>query len=231
MGKRLSNEEAKKRTRRNLQTALVSLMGEKPLDKISVTELCNRSNVSRISFYRNYASKEAILQDMNRSLLQAVAQSAKSDMSRNDLRQWYRELFRMLQREAETIRLLFRARVCQNSDLSILPFLHEIFPAASAEHMKSTEHMVSAEHTKSTEHMASAVHAKSTAPKASADPTGSSEEYYAFVAYVGALDTIVREWFARDMRESAEEMAQFCSAFFGNQYLAVWKQILDEQEI
>lgn len=44
-----------------LTTALVRLSESKPLSAITVTELCEMAGVSRMSFYRNYQSKEDIL--------------------------------------------------------------------------------------------------------------------------------------------------------------------------
>ena len=49
--------------RNNLQQALLSLMQNKNINDISVTELIKRAEVGRMSFYRNYASKEEIVLD------------------------------------------------------------------------------------------------------------------------------------------------------------------------
>ena len=45
----------------NLTEALFLLLKEKPLKEISIKELCDRAGLSRLSFYRNYSSKEDIL--------------------------------------------------------------------------------------------------------------------------------------------------------------------------
>lgn len=42
-------------------SALLKLLKEKPLSAISISELCSRAGVSRMTFYRNYASKEEII--------------------------------------------------------------------------------------------------------------------------------------------------------------------------
>ncbi|MBQ9609478.1 MAG: TetR/AcrR family transcriptional regulator [Lachnospiraceae bacterium] len=44
-----------------LTDALFMLMEKKKFDKISITELCEKAGVSRLSFYRNYNSKEDII--------------------------------------------------------------------------------------------------------------------------------------------------------------------------
>lgn len=42
-------------------TALLQLTHEKPLSAITVSELAGKAGVSRVTFYRNYASKEEVL--------------------------------------------------------------------------------------------------------------------------------------------------------------------------
>ena len=66
---RMSNKESNRFTRECLQTALIYLMGEKSFEKISISELVRRSGVSRTAFYRNYSSKEEILNEACTSIL------------------------------------------------------------------------------------------------------------------------------------------------------------------
>ena len=61
---RLSNAEANKITRDCMKSALVKLLNEKDLPRISVTEIVTAAGVSRPAFYRNYSSKEDLLEDV-----------------------------------------------------------------------------------------------------------------------------------------------------------------------
>ena len=47
-------------TRRALQESLVSLMREKPLQKISVKEICARADINRSTFYVHFGSPEDV---------------------------------------------------------------------------------------------------------------------------------------------------------------------------
>lgn len=47
--------------RRNITDALFDLMAEKPLDSIRISELTSRAQVARVSFYRNFDSKDDVL--------------------------------------------------------------------------------------------------------------------------------------------------------------------------
>ena len=57
----LSNEEARAFTRECLRTALLVLMEEKPLEEISITELCERMQMPRKAFYRYFDSRDGAL--------------------------------------------------------------------------------------------------------------------------------------------------------------------------
>ncbi|MCD8322813.1 MAG: TetR/AcrR family transcriptional regulator [Oscillospiraceae bacterium] len=70
---RLSGEESNRISRECLRTALIHLLSEKELQKISVTELVSRAGVSRATFYRNYATKEELLAEVADSVTQEIS--------------------------------------------------------------------------------------------------------------------------------------------------------------
>jgi len=49
------------RSQRWICNALIELMKEKPYDKITITEICNRANLVRETFYRNFSSKDSVV--------------------------------------------------------------------------------------------------------------------------------------------------------------------------
>lgn len=51
-------------TKRLLQETLLRLLETKPLDKITVTELCNESGINRTTFYRHYNVPRDVLMEM-----------------------------------------------------------------------------------------------------------------------------------------------------------------------
>ena len=56
------------KTKKGLREALKSLLDEKPFDKINVTEICARSQTSRVTFYTYYNDKYDLLTDLYHSL-------------------------------------------------------------------------------------------------------------------------------------------------------------------
>jgi AcrR family transcriptional regulator len=64
------------RTRRSLQEALFELARERPLDDITVSDIVERAEVNRSSFYQHYADKETLLADA----LDAMADEAEASL-------------------------------------------------------------------------------------------------------------------------------------------------------
>lgn len=57
-----SNKEINQLTRESIETALLFLLEKKDMRHISISELVRKAGVSRNAFYRNYKSKEEILE-------------------------------------------------------------------------------------------------------------------------------------------------------------------------
>lgn len=51
------------KTRQGLQSALLALLREKPLEQIEIQEITDRANSARVTFYRHYGTKEDLLLD------------------------------------------------------------------------------------------------------------------------------------------------------------------------
>ncbi|MBQ8616173.1 MAG: TetR/AcrR family transcriptional regulator [Oscillospiraceae bacterium] len=107
---RLSNEESNKLTRECLRTAIFKLMEQKSFDKITITDIAKRAGVSRTAFYRNYATKEALVEDLCQRMLEELTASVKSELFRTNRRQWYQNFFQVIQENS----VFFRAYVKAN---------------------------------------------------------------------------------------------------------------------
>jgi len=56
-----SNESRNAYVVEHLTSSMLELLKEKPINKISISELCGMAGVGRTSFYRNYEEKEDII--------------------------------------------------------------------------------------------------------------------------------------------------------------------------
>lgn len=53
-----------RKTKRNLKSTLILMLNEMPFESISITELCTRADISRITFYTHYSDKYALIDDI-----------------------------------------------------------------------------------------------------------------------------------------------------------------------
>ena len=66
---RMNNEQKNTYVKKQITAALLDLLKEKPLSEISVSELTAKAEIGRVSFYRNYQSKEDILKEESDRLI------------------------------------------------------------------------------------------------------------------------------------------------------------------
>ena len=65
----MSNEARNSYVIEQITRALTGLLRAKPIGEVSISELCAAAGVGRASFYRNFDSKEAVLQRQDEALL------------------------------------------------------------------------------------------------------------------------------------------------------------------
>lgn len=91
-----SNKEANQLTKESIETALLFLLEKKDLKQISISELVRKAGVSRNAFYRNYKSKEDILEayyERTSISLKKKWQNLQTKVQRNGVQQSFSELF------------------------------------------------------------------------------------------------------------------------------------------
>lgn len=57
------SKEQKELSKESLRAALFALMRQEPYADITISELCSKAGISRMAFYRNYDSKDAVFID------------------------------------------------------------------------------------------------------------------------------------------------------------------------
>lgn len=62
------------RVRRALTEALFALMKRKPFSEITVTDLVTEAHVARVSYYRNFSTKEAIIEEYVESIYRMLSE-------------------------------------------------------------------------------------------------------------------------------------------------------------
>ena len=126
---RLSNEESNKVTRECLRIAMFKLMGKEDFEQISITELTKCAGVSRVAFYRNYESKEALVEDICQKVFEELKASLTSERFLTDRRQWYRDFFNTIRSNSEYFRVYLKANLRLADEI----VLESIYPSSSTD--------------------------------------------------------------------------------------------------
>ncbi len=73
-----------KRTKKMLEDSLIELMKDKPVEKITPTELCKKATVNRNTFYSHYASVGELYESIESRLIGTVDESLTESSSTVD---------------------------------------------------------------------------------------------------------------------------------------------------
>jgi AcrR family transcriptional regulator len=106
-----STDMRAQRSRKWLQDALAQLMKEKPFREIQITEIADRAQVSRPTFYLHYRSKEELLlSQVDVVFAEFLNELSDTIAEGNYDRQKYSILiFQYWERNAETLRMVMQA--------------------------------------------------------------------------------------------------------------------------
>ena len=126
---RLSNEESNKITRDCLRIAMFKLMDREDYEKISVTELTKLAGVSRVAFYRNYETKEVLVQDICHQLFVELKKSIGGELYRTDRKQWFIDFFTTIKNNGDYFKIYLKANLRISDGL----ILESIFPTETPE--------------------------------------------------------------------------------------------------
>ncbi|HEM3725403.1 TPA: TetR/AcrR family transcriptional regulator [Streptococcus suis] len=104
-----SNKEANQLTKESIETALLFLLEKKDMKQISVSELVRKAGVSRNAFYRNYKSKEEILEvyyERTSSNLKKKWQDLQDKVQIDGVKQSFAEFLQQGKEKAESNKTL-----------------------------------------------------------------------------------------------------------------------------
>lgn len=64
-----TNKEISNLTKSYIKTAMLELLAKQSYDKVSITELVKKAGVSRTAFYRNYTSKDELIEELSKEII------------------------------------------------------------------------------------------------------------------------------------------------------------------
>ncbi|GFG42699.1 TetR/AcrR family transcriptional regulator [Streptococcus canis] len=102
------NHEARQVARESMEIALMKLLENKPLRDITISELVTKEGVSRNAFYRNYGSKEAILEQLLTTVIRRIFRGLKQFDIKTQAYQAWLYLFTEAKKEAQLLKMIFK---------------------------------------------------------------------------------------------------------------------------
>lgn len=106
---RLSNKESNKITRECIESALILLMAKKEYNEITISEIVKRAGVSRTAYYRNYESKDDILNTLLHCLVADVIKAMTKFSYITEQELYWKTLFVIIKTHAESFYVLLKA--------------------------------------------------------------------------------------------------------------------------
>lgn len=103
----MNNQQKNSYVKQKITEALLSLLEQKSLEDIAVSEITATAQVGRASFYRNYTSKEDVLRQYDRELIREWGQKYESDAASN-AGNVFSSLFRQYKENARFYKLLYQ---------------------------------------------------------------------------------------------------------------------------
>ncbi len=110
-------------TKRMLKEGLTRLLTKKPLDKISITELCQQAGINRTTFYRYYELPKDVLMEMQHDFFDETFEHCQKTLTVSDIE----HTFVCLYERKELVKLFFQ----YNSDtdwIDIFTNIYSSFP-------------------------------------------------------------------------------------------------------
>lgn len=134
---RLNNQESNELTRECIDMALIYLMSEKPFESISISEITKRAGVSRTAFYRNYTSKEDVIREIGKYVIDQLVSILSNIKTADDVHDRLVEFFEKIKEHKEQIELLVKGDVSLKLLFPNAHILENVIPSTSqAEHYR-----------------------------------------------------------------------------------------------
>ncbi len=90
-----------------LREALLELMKEKPIGKITPTELCRRADINRNTFYAHYASPEELLRSIEDEMYSQIQASLKRPLQKEGLNEILTDICQIIYENRDLSSVLF----------------------------------------------------------------------------------------------------------------------------
>lgn len=114
-------------SKRLLKETLLQVLENKDISKVSITELCQKSEINRTTFYQHYNAPQDILLDIESDIIEKIKNLAPLLTSAKDVKAYLVEICSYLYSNAAIVRTLIRT----NSDANLVRLINNIYMSVS----------------------------------------------------------------------------------------------------
>ncbi len=93
-------------TKQLLKTALLKIIREKSINKITVTELCREAHINRNTFYSHYSSPVELLDEIERNFADHVIEELVDSFRNNDYQRMLRRVCHLIYEERDLAQII-----------------------------------------------------------------------------------------------------------------------------
>lgn len=103
--------QAEKYVDEYITKALFDLMKKKKYEDISITEITKRAGVGRVSFYRNFNSKEEVIKKWIKKTTDTFLKDSNINYKKDSIQEFFTKLFTHLENYKEQSFLIYKANL------------------------------------------------------------------------------------------------------------------------
>jgi AcrR family transcriptional regulator len=112
-------------TKMFLKESLLSLMKDKPIAKITPSELCRHAGINRNTFYAHFDSPEALLASIEKELYDELKQIIEPSLKNETISTLLTEIFQVIYENRELCSIIFSKNGTKDSLRHIIDFAYD----------------------------------------------------------------------------------------------------------
>lgn len=101
-------------TNQTIKKTFLYLLQTNKFYKLTINQICDSANISRITFYRHYSDKFELLEDVNNDKINVLQNYIKQRLHEKDISRILLQMTKFLEKDAEDLQQLFKINQVEN---------------------------------------------------------------------------------------------------------------------
>lgn len=110
-------------TKRLLKESMLRLLQERPLEKISITELCRNAGINRATFYRHYEIPRDVLNEIGKDIFYEMRKELEMPKFQSDIKAFIEKLCLFMENNMDIMRTIIKS----STETDFITFVNSIY--------------------------------------------------------------------------------------------------------